>query len=207
MINTNSSRRVATLAFAITTLCLSSIASAAPILLEFEGTISGGIDIRFTSLVSAGDAVSGSMALDFNPPGIGNVASATGSYAVPSGSVSGIGYGGGFFTPTLGSMEFFGGTGPGVSIAPDTFSLSGIFFVFNIDGANAILNDYLALSAADLSSAGLFGLFDLVGPDVIAPVADVRMSSISFSVASVPEPGIFGLMSLGLLGLLINRAR
>jgi len=174
--------------------------NAAPIIFDFQGTVTGNISTDFDSLLSVDDVISGSMQFDFSPPPSHSIAfPITGGYTAPAGSVSGFNRLFSGSSSTVASWEFWDGTGPSVAVGTDIISLDGIFFAINIDGSNAPLSDYLALDASDFFNVAIVGerTHD-TGLSSWSGVADVELT---YASLQAPEPATMLLIGTGLVGL------
>ena len=65
-------------------------AQAVPVNINFSGNVSAVTDPNFSTLLAVGDAVSGSIQREFNPPDAFQVLCGVGSYTVPASAGSGM---------------------------------------------------------------------------------------------------------------------
>jgi hypothetical protein len=180
------------------------VAQAALVKIDFSAIVGTVPDPGFATLLTPGEQMSGSVVFEFNPPSALNVGpQVNGSFSVLSGVVPLSVWAGGAAGPTGAGIDFSGTGGPSNLISGDIYSLRGFYFRAAIDGANARLSDYLALTKNEITEFGILGRIEVPsGGTSFGPVAQTRIESFSITVAQIPEPGTLPLASLGLVAAL-----
>ncbi len=193
------------LAASLVLMLWAGAAQAALVRLDFSATVGAISEPGYTALLTPGELMTGSVVFDFNPPSVFSIdpSSISGSYTVSSGTGLVDYLQGGTVGPTAAGLNFFGAGGPSNLLSGVLYSLGGFSFRTEIDGDNASLSDYLALTASDITTFSIIGLTSFNnGSTVLGPKASARIETFSIASLAVPEPSALTLACAALVAAL-----